>query len=202
MPDAPVSVLDVACGNMRFKSFLDEMLDSAFAYHGVDSCPALAPEALRASFQELDLIDELANGTLMSSLQASPCDLTACFGFMHHVPSHALRASLMRALVDLAAEGGTIAVSFWQFALDATHREKAREATQQAMRSIDVELEEGDYLLGWQGKPGAFRYCHSFTDGEVAQIVEACDGTVQLIDRFKADGKTGRMNAYVVLRKR
>ena len=201
MQNAPSSVLDVACGNMRFKAFLDESIGASPSYYGVDSCAALAPDGLRGSFQELDCIDELENGTLAQSISAPACDLTVCFGFLHHVPSRPLRASLMRTLAGMALEGGTIAVSFWQFANDELFRAKAHETTGKVLQSIAVELEEGDYLLGWQNKADAYRYCHSFSDGEVMQLVEACGGNVELIDRYKADGKTGNMNAYVVLRK-
>ena len=202
LPHAPASVLDVACGNMRFKAFLDERIDT-FAYYGVDACASLVPDSMRELFLELDLIDELSRGTLASSLNAPPCDLTACFGFAHHVPSRALRAALMRALVDKTARGGTIAVSFWQFALDDAQRVKAEETTRQARQSFDVDLdlEEGDYLLGWQNMPGAYRYCHSFDDGEVLQLVEECGESARLVQRYSADGKTGESNAYVVLRK-
>ena len=200
LPHAPASVLDVACGNMRFNAFLDERIDT-FAYYGVDACASLVPDSMRESFQELDLIDELLHGTLASSLDAPPCDLTACFAFAHHVPSRALRAALMRALVDKTARGGTIAVSFWQFALDDAQRAKAEETTHQALQSLDVGLEEGDYLLGWQNMPGAYRYCHSFDDGEVMQLVEDCGESARLVHRYSADGKTGGSNAYVVLRK-
>ena len=200
LPHAPASVLDVACGNMRFKAFLDERIDT-FAYYGVDACASLVPDSMRESFQELDLIDELLHGTLASSLDAPPCDLTACFAFAHHVPSRALRAALMRALVDKTARGGTIAVSFWQFALDDAQRAKAEETTHQALQSLDVGLGEGDYLLGWQNMPGAYRYCHSFDDGEVMRLVEECSESARLVHRYSADGKTGESNAYVVLRK-
>ena len=200
LPHAPASVLDVACGNMRFKAFLDERIDT-FAYYGVDACASLVPDSMRESFQELDLIDELLHGTLASSLDAPPSDLTACFAFAHHVPSRALRAALMRALVDKTARGGTIAVSFWQFALDDAQRVKAEETTRQALQSFDVDLEEGDYLLGWQNMPGAYRYCHSFDDGEVMRLVEECCESARLVHRYSADGKTGESNAYVVLRK-
>ena len=200
LPQAPASVLDVACGNMRFKAFLEERIDT-FAYYGVDACTPLVPDSMRGSFEQLDLIEELEAGTLLAHLEAPECDLTACFGFMHHVPSHALRSALMRALVDKTVGGGTIAVSFWQFALDESRRRKAQETTRLALQTVDVDLEEGDYLLGWQNKPGAYRYCHSFDDGEVAQLLDECGDAVRLVDRFSADGKTGDMNAYIVLRK-
>ena len=159
LPVPPSTVLDVACGNMRFKGFIDERAAMKPAYYGVDSCAALVPAALRGSLQELDLIDELANGTLAKGLQAPSCDLTVCFGFMHHLPSYALRESLIRALTDKTTQGGTVVVSFWQFAADDAQRAKAQNSTRQALKTIDVDLEEGDYLLGWQNKPADNTHC-------------------------------------------
>ena len=197
----PTSILDVACGNMRFKAFLDERFDLIPKYYGVDSCAALVPDAFRDSFQELDIIDGLLEETLEETLMAPECDLTVCFGFMHHVPSYALRASLMRALVGKTVKGGVVAVSFWQFAQERGFRERALRSTLQALEDHDIALDEGDYLLGWQNKEGTFRYCHSFAIEEIMRLVEECGCEAKLIDRFNADGRTESMNAYVILRK-
>lgn len=203
LPAGPSAVLDVACGNMRLKTFLDERYGGVgYSYHGIDSCSALLPARFQGSFQRVDIVDELVRGTLADDIKASQCDITACFGFMHHVPSQSLRDSLIRVLVDKTIEGGIVAVSFWQFAMDDGQLEKAQESTRDALQTMDITLENNDFLLGWQKKPGAVRYCHSFDDGEVDQIIKACADVAYVVDRFKADGKTGQMNAYVVLRKR
>lgn len=57
----------------------------------------------------------------------------------------------------------------------------------------------GDFVLGWQNVPGAYRYCHSFSDIELDQLVVACGDAAEEVVRFTADGRTGEMNAYVVL---
>ena len=52
----PRSVLDVACGNARFKAFLDERSDATpYDYHAIDSCPDLLPDELQELFQRTGL---------------------------------------------------------------------------------------------------------------------------------------------------
>ena len=202
LPDHP-SVLDCACGNMRFRVFLDERIgQSAFTYFGIDSCPELLPSQNKAWFQQVDIIDELMNSSLNENVKASPCDLTVCFGFMHHIPSFEIRASLLRALVDMTCDDGVIAVSFWQFAREESLHTKALETTALACKLHDISLDSGDYILGWQKKPGALRYCHSFEDDEIGLLIASCADGVKVVDRFLADGRSGKLNSYVVLRKR
>ncbi len=199
---APSSVLDIACGNMRFKSYLEQRFGAgAFSYYGVDSCRALLPDGNACAFQEVDLIDALLANGLAEKPSVPPCDLTVCFGFLHHVPSFALRAELMTELLGMTAEGGVVAISFWQFAEDAKHLEKALRTTKRFLQANDLDLEENDFILDWQEKTDAFRYCHSFTDGEIIRLLESCAPNAQVVAQFKADGKTGRLNAYAVLRK-
>ena len=93
MGNCPSTVLDMACGNMRFKAFLENEVGSGVCeYHGVDSCPSLLPPGHGGSFQQLDLIDELVAGTLAQRLRAPECDLTVCGGCRCYIPSGELRA--------------------------------------------------------------------------------------------------------------
>ena len=65
--------------------------------------------------------------------------------------------------------------------------------------SIDpADFEAGDRLLGWQCRPGAYRYCHSFSDADVDALVASVAGRARLADRFRADGRTGDLNEYLV----
>ena len=199
LPACPGTVLDVACGNARFKTFLDERYGPGHvSYHAVDSCPGLLPRGLEAQFQCVDIVSGLVDGTFPASLEAPECDLTACFGFMHHVPSNRLRNKLLDALIDKTVRGGIVSISLWQFANDSKMLAKARLTTERGCAELGIELEEGDYLLGWNEKPGVYRYCHSFEDSELDDFVRHCSGRAVLKDRFSADGRSGAMNAYLV----
>lgn len=200
--EPPRSVLDVACGNLRFKEFLNRELGIACDYHAVDACADLMPAGGNSSvqFQQLDIVDRLIEGNLPASLAAPACDLTVCFGFMHHVPTSVLRTRLLEALLQKTNSGGIVAVSFWQFANDDKLRAKAKKATAQFNAQFHFPLEDGDYLVGWNDLPGAARYCHSFSDAEVDSLAETASAYATLESRFSADGRTGNTNSYLVLR--
>ena len=194
------AVLDIACGNLRFKSFLESRGKPAGAYYAVDSCVELLPEPTSAAFQELDIVKSLCDDRLAADIAAPACDLTVCFGFMHHVPTAKLRGRLIDALLEMTRENGLVAVSFWRFAQDQKMLAKAQATTERGCADLSLALEEGDYLLGWEDAACSYRYCHSFSEEELDALVERCKPRAKLIDRYEADGRTGSMNGYLVFR--
>ncbi len=223
----PYRVLDVACGNLRFEAYLQRELPlQPFEFHAVDNCDSLQREAhscgVSASsalrFQPLDVLGVLAGAWeacagnaldaaagLAQSMQAPPCDLSVSFGFMHHVPRAPWRAALLRALLAKTAPGGYACVSFWQFMKSDGLAQKAEKTTAAACQALALSgsaLEEGDYLLGWNDKPGAYRYCHHFTDAEIDELAAGVVDAAKVVARFSADGRTGNLNSYVVLQRR
>lgn len=195
-------VLDVACGNLRFRDFLQARgLLAGSRYYAIDACPELLPEGADVSFRRMDIVPALAERDFADSLQAPACDLVACFGFLHHVPTQELRLRLLDDLLDHTLEGGVLAFSLWQFAHDDAMLEKARRTTEQGCAELGFSLDEGDYLLGWNGVEGAWRYCHSFTDAEAEELSAFCARHADALDRYSADGRTGGLNAYLVFRK-
>lgn len=67
---------------------------------------------------------------------------------------------------------------------------------------ISQQFNEGDYLLGWRNTPGAYRYCHSFSDEETDSLVASVADKAKCVARFRADGRTGNLNEYLVLQVR
>ena len=231
-----VAVLDLACGNLRFESFLAESLaPAACTFYAVDNCDGLVSSAAegtrgrgsciasagpasggtadngRASdgeshldvrFQSLDVMEALfAGASLYDALEAPACDVAVSFGFLHHVPLFEQRVAVMRSLVDQVRPGGFVIVSFWRFLHDDAFAAKAQAEHARASAALGLPpLDPGDFVLGWQNVPGAYRYCHSFDDAELDQLVVACGDAAEEVVRFTADGRTGEMNAYVVLR--
>lgn len=144
-------------------------------------------------------------------------DIVACFGFFHHVPGEGARQRLLQELLALAKPGGLVAVSLWRFADHPPLREKAQRSTQKALEwwsqespDAPLDLDPGDYLLGW-GEPAttgdgatapAFRYCHSFSDNEIDALAASAAPNACLAARYFADGRTGRLNTYLVFRAR
>lgn len=215
-PDRPLRVFDLACGNLRFEAFLAEETDRPLELYGVDSCDELAfDESGHADsvtgfmYRKLDVLEALmdksrSGAALLADVPAS--DLSVCFGFMHHVPGVELRENVLRMLLARTRAGGIAAVSFWAFAEDPRLARKAVEATARAAEEPPFEgflphaLEPGDYLLDWQGS-SPYRYCHSFDEAEVSLLAEAVSGDADEVARFSADGRTGNLNRYLVLRR-
>lgn len=207
-PDA-LTVLDVACGNLRYERFLaDALPDRAVSAYAVDAADGLASQAaalptrVTVRYQHLDIVGALIDGVpLASALTAPPCHLAVAFGFLHHIPGSAARAALLDALLERIRPGGCVIVSLWQFMNDERLARKARAVTAREAPARGLALEENDYLLGWQDAPGALRYCHHFPDHEIDQLLSHAQRALpcRLIDRFSADGKTGNLNAYLVL---
>ena len=210
-PAQPYTVLDLACGNLRFEQFLAQELNKAPLHiHAVDSCPALAQEVDLATaslaYHEIDVLDALLGECGDQLLDdVPPCGLTVCFGFMHHVPGTALRHELLRKLVEATAPGGIIAISFWRFMDDDRLARKATETAclaseQPPFPGYDpASLDKNDHFLGWQHDPSPLRYCHHFTDAELDELVASVSGKAKEVLRYDADGASGTLNRYLVL---
>ena len=208
----PLRVLDLACGNLRFERYLADALPSRTVLgYAVDNCEPLVEAGerkefgplSRMAFQNLDVVERLSDGCLRESLEApdASCDLAVSFGFMHHVPLERWRAELLRALIAKVRPGGFVAVSFWGFLNSDKLARKAQETTSRALDELGLpELPPNDYLLGWQDTQGLYRYCHHFDEPEIERLLAAVADSAELVSRFEADGKTGNLNEYVVLR--
>ena len=210
-----LELLDLACGNLRFERFMHEAHpQTPLSMYAVDGDDALVFDLAHAmdaagelSYQHLDIVEALqTERALTGALEAPVCDAAVCFGFMHHVPQFLWRRRLLDALVRGVRPGGLVFVTLWQFADDADRAAKASETTQRAAEELGIdeeELGEGDYILGWQDAPGAWRYCHHFSDSEIDRLAaeQEANGKAKLAASFSADGKGGRQNRYLVLRR-
>lgn len=208
----PLCMLDLACGNLRFERYLAGALPNRMlSGYAVDNCDPLVEAGERSefgplsriAFQNLDVIARLSGGRLWESLEAPDAsrDLAVSFGFMHHVPLECWRAELLRTLIAKVRPGGFVAVSFWRFLNSDKLARKAQETTIRARAELVIpELPPNDYLLGWQDTQGLYRYCHHFDELEIERLLAAVADSAELVSRFEADGKTGNLNEYVVLR--
>jgi SAM-dependent methyltransferase len=199
-----LSVLDLACGNLRFMSFLRARLpEMMLHYFAVDNSDDLLPSEVLPllNYQHLDILGEMFRGKdLNDCLEAPLCDLSVSFGFMHHVPLFEFRKTLLKSLVRQTRTGGYIVVTFWQFLKDERLRTKALSVHQRALSELHLEeLDKGDYLLDWNKLPEVYRYCHNFSEEEINQLLKAVGNETALVSRFAADGRGGNLNTYVVL---
>ena len=232
-----LSVLDLACGNLRFEAFLaKELADTDLAFHTADDCDALVKGApwrpdpadgaalgnrvagsIRWHHQSLDVLAALdAEGrsggaaldaeapdggpALTEALQAPRCDLAVSFGFLHHIPLPRWREEVLAALAAKVRPGGFVIVSLWRFLENPLLARKAEATHEHALAELGLPpLDAGDRLLGWRDEPGAYRYCHSFTDGEIDALAASVGHAVTEVARFRADGRDGALNSYLVL---
>lgn len=212
-----LTVFDLACGNMRFEAFLHEALPHLnIDYYGADNSKEMAGTgSQKKHFQDLDALGILIDRgpeAVTSEIDAPIADLVVSFGFMHHIPSHELRMQMLQVMLEKCRPGGFISVSFWQFLNSPSLAKKAAVTHAAALQDlshewtlspaeINKELEQGGYFLGWQGIAGAYRYCHNFTAAEITQLIKAVSSQAKLIAQFDADGRTGNLNAYLILQK-
>lgn len=254
-----LSVFDLACGNLRFESFIKSALpledkptkvapwqtrqrdsyqlepkptEVFLSFYAVDNCDTLVfqehqkhrvPQASRdpqapqeppeqqssqkpqVHYQSLDIMGVLVSGLDLKSHIAAPlCDLSVSFGFMHHVPSFEYRKRVMQSLIKQTRPGGYVIVSFWQFLNNTDLAKKARIVHERAVKELELQhlndLESGDYLLGWQNIPGAYRYCHSFSEAEIDLLIQSVKDLASPAFRFTSDGRTNNLNTYVGLK--
>lgn len=208
-----VRVLDVACGNLRFERFLAARYPHVpFAFDAVDSCVELARLGSGGftggdvRFEERDLIGMLLEDPISPFSCEDACDLAVCFGFMHHASGFENRLRLLEAMMRATRPEGFVVATFWQFTNDPARAAKARRDHARLARYLErpIAFEPGDFLLGWQGDEAAVRYCHEVGDEEINRLVAALGRRMpdtRVVDRFKSDGRTGDLNAYIVLQR-
>ena len=194
------SVLDVGCGNGRFGLFVDDTVDHAVQYHGIDNNAALLTYAEDALTDHKQLNATLTQHDIVeASLDDFCCyDLVVLFGVIHHVPGMDNRRAFMRRLADCVADDGLLVFASWRF--------YEYERFQQRVVAWDdydaqeaLTIEEDDYLLDWRRGERALRYCHYVNDAE-QQLLIAASGLTH-VETYRADGFTGDVNCYSVLRK-
>ncbi len=209
VPGDPCRVLDLACGNLRFESYAADCRPQRdWRFSAFDCCDDLLPEwaAHDASieYRHLDVLENLQRGeNAVLAADVPVCDAAVCFGFMHHVPTMAWRQRVLRQLFGCVRAGGVVAVSFWRFMDDPGLAAKAAALQPQALADTGLpELDAGDYLVGWKGVPGCYRYCHSFDDSQIEALAHFVKDEAELLSRYDADGRTGALNAYAIWRVR
>ena len=193
--DAPRQgrALDVGCGNARLAAFLKEHRPG-LDYLGVDASRALLERA-RRRVPAARLV--CADWMRPLGLPRGPFALVALFGVLHHVPSRAARAALLRALAERLAPEGHLVFTVWRFAHLERFRRRIVPWSEPAHGLDAAELEPGDHLLRWGTEAdGTLRYCHDLDEEELGAHLEALP--LRVADRFEDDGRDAT-NLYLVL---
>ena len=200
-----LSIADLASGNLRFEAYVERILpERSFSFYTADNCDVFTLEQVKSTLnhRKVDLLDQLLRGTLALKLDVSPCDAAVCFGFLHHIPSNKLRASFLKEALRFVKPEGLLCVSLWRFAQEEKLLKKAQATTEMAVAKYKLgALEAGDFLVGWQNETDVYRYCHSFSDEDIDELVESLRGVAQLIANYDSDGRNGCMNRYLIFQR-
>lgn len=201
-------IADFACGNMRFEQFLEDIGCFVVMGNCIDNCSKLIPDnpPFPIMFFDYDLQlepdDPKGWQTLPPIYEIMECDLSVCFGYYHHIPTFERRVDILEKQLESLKSGGIVAISFWNFLNDKKIATKAKEITQIATSELNIHFDnDNDYFLGWQDEKGVYRYCHNFEEDEIKKLCDEVSDQAKVISQFYADGKTGNLNNYVVLKK-
>ncbi|MBN1618430.1 class I SAM-dependent methyltransferase [Candidatus Dojkabacteria bacterium] len=213
---AIVNILDIGCGNGRFIPFINNF-DINYKYTGFDISSELLNLAKKRYVK--NNIKFLV-GDLLKINESEICDfhydLITCFNVFHHIPSYRIRVECIKKLISLLNPDGFIVLTFWKFVEFKRFNEHL--IPWGSLNVNESDLESGDFIMDWrsftskisessisnsstQTIPTNVRYCHYFSDAEVDQILSDilsnCD--INLINRFRSDGREKKLNEYVIL---
>lgn len=190
----PKFILDIACGNGKFYQVLHKAFPKA-KYVGIDSSLPLVKIAKKrnispnAGFVHIDVFDylKLPNETKF--------DLIILITFLHHISGREERIKLIKGMCKLLSPKGLIVVTFWQFMENEKLKGKTLPWGKVGIDSKD--LEENDYLLGWDKQENTYRYCHYFDDKEIDEIISKAG--LKLVHWYIQEDKFGKLNKIVIL---
>lgn len=195
---APESILDVGCGNGRFARALAQQ-NVRGAYLGLDADQRLLTLAAEQSANLAGLTCRFTVADLAQpdwvAVAAAPYDAVVCLAVLHHLPGYALRRRILSEMASLLTAGGLLALSTWQFLGNPRFDQRLLPWAEIGLSEDDVE--PGDALLPWNQGEYAVRYVHYLDLAEVEQLAADCRLTV--VDSFRADGKEGNLNLFVLL---
>ena len=193
--EAPVSsVVDIGCGNGRFGVFWARQQAASFVYHGIDSNRCL----LRLARERLAALahvtaDLCERDLVLDGLPDISGDLAVLFGILHHVPGRLQRQTWLARAAERVLPGGSLVFAAWRFF------EQDRFRCRIVPWPQPLEVEKHDYLLDWRRGEQTLRYCHYIDDEEHDSLIGSTGMAV--VDDFRADGASGQLNRYTVLRK-
>ncbi len=192
-----IRLLDAGCGNGRLAGTL-ERAGFSLDYVGVDGSEELvafaqknnaASENVRAQFHIVDLTTRDWRTELRD---ASPFDVVVALAVLHHIPSFALRANVLKEIRAVLKPRGMFIMSNWQFLNNERLRKKI--VAWDKIGLSDSRLETNDYLLDWKRGGVGFRYVHFVDEKEVERLADASG--FQVIEQFYADND---LNLYSIL---
>lgn len=106
-----------------------------------------------------------------------------------------MRLQVIREMAKVATD--CLVLSAWQFLESPRLRAKQLDWKDAGLSAQDVE--PGDALLPWKQGGHAIRYVHQLDEVELRNL--ARDADLVVTDTFRADGREGNLNLYIVMQK-
>lgn len=190
-----IRLLDAGCGNGRLAETL-ERARLALDYVGIDSSAELVAIAQRRTLKnvraQFRIVDVTTPRWSKALRDVSPFDVIVSLAVLHHIPSFALRANVLRELRALLKPRGIFIMSNWQFLNSERLRRKIVDWN--TLLTDNRKLETGDYLLDWKRGGTGYRYVHFVDENQVEQLANASG--FQVVEQFLADND---LNLYSIL---
>lgn len=179
------SVLDIGCGNGRFLKFLLDNKIQLTSYVGVDNSRELLSIArsIFTDFEDFFLEADVEESSWSRNLDKK-FDLIVLFGVMHHIKKQS-RSALLKSCNQLLTEDGQMVITYWKFKDDDKFFNN----------HLVEDLGEEDYILSFKSDK-ITRFCHYYTDQEILELEKTAG--LEIVDEFRADGKSCRMNLYKI----
>jgi SAM-dependent methyltransferase len=190
------SILDLGCGNGELARALGRRRHRG-EYVGVDFSEGLLAEARRIDPSRLSaqfILTDLSTPGWEASLPVSTFDLVLAFAVFHHIPGKEFRQQILKKVHALLPSGGRLIHSEWQFLNSPRLAARIQPWEMAGLSAGDVD--PGDYLLDWRRGGLGFRYVHSFSLAELAEM--ASKNRFEIVETFRSDGETGNLGLYQV----
>lgn len=164
-------VLDVGCGNGRLVPVLR---DTGINLIGCDasekliaSCREKYADDMRAGWLGFTVADAL---TL--PFDGKQFDVVFALAMLHHIPSGAMRQSLMRDLHAITKRDGRCVGTVWNLRSSAF---RERYSIDEQLSKPKSGWDSGDVEIPWRasGDEEVLRYCHAFTTDELRELFES-----------------------------
>src|SRR3990172_10932681 len=213
---ANLKIFDLGCGNGRFLDFLQKHLVK-FQYLGIDGNLELLKIArqrfLQNGPQQVKDISFLQKNIFVYKnwlpvvhQKYGNFDVIVCFAVLHHIPGYQNRFLQLQNLAELLNPKGFLIFSLWNFIGETHLREHIIPWKDSGLQISKKQLESHDFLLTWGNDLKNLRYCHNFAESEIAKLIEqltkktlhADRKGLKLIHYFRADGRNGDLNHYLV----
>lgn len=189
-------LLDLGCGNgLLARSLLEQGFQGS--YSGLDFSPQLLEAARREiplDFPFNFIQADLGSANWNVFLGQQTYDIVLAFAVLHHLPSMARRAQVLKTAHTHLVKGGLLFQSNWQFLHSERLRRRIQPWERAGIRAEDVD--PGDFLLDWRRGGTGLRYAHHFNMPELAELALLSGYTV--LESYFSDGEGGNLSLYQV----